>query len=185
MQLIAVEAVNLGITDERLPLVTDLASAMGLDNRLRTSCINTFNLGERAQDVICKTVNLYMTNVSEHSSIAGLYNAKVDKLVLKQIKPYRDEYAHGNKRSWAKRISVGQLWEHLVSTQNALQTAQHEYFLPLLWTKTDPFKLNSLVPVLTATPERVGTILHELEDDLIDNYELKYYMGRLGQGAKR
>ena len=170
MQTLLLETVAANLTvDSNKELPLDEVGRQS-EYHFRSWFIQLSALAERTNDVIYKTLNLYLPDQKSAAKIAKSYRDIVHKSTDQQE---RNEFLHPRRREWLKVITQNQSWELFVAGAVTPQTYfKFHYSVAGERLMSRPWEQFSTLT--TAVSARFGNILYALEQDLKANYNLKY-----------
>ena len=136
-------------------------------------------LAERTKDVIRQTTKVYISDSTAADKVAQRHTKAVRDCVEDHgvqferqgtIRELRNEFAHGNKPSWASGITKGDdgheyLWEALIA-RDVTPRRMVDGFLSTIGQETIAGRYSSAVADTKDVFDRLGRILHELEEDI-------------------
>ena len=149
----------------------------------RSWFVHTKALAERTKDVIRKTSQVY---ISDSRAAEKIYNRHHDAVRRRiedhtvqferqgTIRGLRNEFAHGNKPSWASGITKSDddhkyLWEAFIAGDLTPRRRIEEGFFSTIGEDTSSGKYCSAVEDTKDVFDHLACILHELEEDIAAN----------------
>ena len=130
----------------------------------RSWCIHVAALAERVDFVIGKTVQVYMK--VGYRKLLGRYKNRVEDEVKKIVDRQRNEYLHGDQRSWASGITEDKMWELGIAVGLLPRTLLEEFEYPVEGAKVQSGKRAIFEALTEEALNRLGRMLHDLEVEL-------------------
>ncbi len=138
----------------------------------RSWVIHAEALAERTRDVINKTIELYIPDSKVGNNVAKRHRDSVYTQVTEYIKEQRNQYVHPS-RALAKGITQNNMWEGCLALGITPPMKFHQFVFPVDGDK-ELFRIyDGLIDGTEQVCARIGSILHELEDDII-GYKAQY-----------
>ena len=178
MQARNVQVASTCLTAKANSGLSSYEAGMRADYNFRSWFIHATALTERTDDVINKTTEVYITEPERRTNVARCHRTSVFQKIREQIKQQRESYVHGAVRSWASSITEDQLWEGEIAIGMTPTKSLDEFWHPTRGEETKDGKYDGFVAETMNTLDCVGTILQELEADLIVNCGITAERGR-------
>ena len=144
-----------------------------VDYHLRSWVIHASALVERGNDTIRKTVELYLVDRTMAASIIKHFTQETYENLIKPIETQRNGFLHA-RPSWSSGLTTEEHWERLVAIGMTSRLFERDFRHPHLGQRVLAGDFNEMTLNSSLTIDKLGTILTDLEEDLVTNNELRY-----------
>ena len=130
--------------------------------------IHANTLIERVISVVRRTIRLYISDSEAANEIVQRYkDSWTSQEIIKLINDQRNEFGHGDTRSWSKSITeVDYLWEGSVAAGLTPQISHDLFIFSGMGERAKSDKYHPFIDRTRIMFDLLGGILHELEEDI-------------------
>ena len=143
----------------------------------RSFPIHATTLFENANDVILKTLTVFLDDQASIYILRRRYKQAIEQKTPKFLHKVRNSYLHATEKYWSRKITEEENWEPAVAIGQTPRTALDKLLYPQQGSRFKSGKYTHFMDAAEIFLNDIGKVLHDLEQDLKANYKLKYPMG--------
>ena len=134
---------------------------------MRSWFIHAQALAEQTQRVISNTTSCYIYDREVDGKLAKCHRKSVKSQVIRMVKQERDEFAHAKQKSWSTTITEDNLWEPSVAAGLTPRMSPNESIYAFFGERVKSGMYHHPLAERNGIVfQRLGRILHELEEDI-------------------